>query len=537
MHKPTRRLGFLLLAVLLVVLAVPAFGAGASARQTGPPGHKTLLARSAPPTTVKMGRFIHPKPPKFDHDQFASAKLPIGKFHARRHSVSTHITVGVVDGAGHPRLPLGDPAPTVNLNTSHVAPYDGWIPEEPTTAAVGNTVVYTSNDLLSLSVDGGHTFHSFDPRSMYRDSPAGGPDGDQDVIYVPQINSFVWLVQYFPGATGANLDRLAVFPPSAVTASGLTSWTYWDISSSSLPGTDIFFDFPDLAFGNSYLYLTQNPSHGGHPTQTFIARIGLYNLQHGLNLASAPEPWRYIIGGLFFGKVVQNTGSIAYWASNSSTSTMAASDWPESSTSWFGPTNVNVASWPNANYSSTTPDGRTWLEFVHRCRRGLRPRRQRPVLRLDGGSWEWTALVAVATPRGAGRDDHLVRVRETTCDLEPATRLCLAVPHLGPQSPGCSSARYFRRLGWKHLLREFGSGRPVDVTKPAGSDCHQQRELRLRTLGRLPRRAAVLRCGRNRAGRPVRRHGSRVCTAGDVVQQWLRRPLRELQRMSRIRGE
>ena len=363
MHKPTRRLGFLPLAVLLVVLAVPAFGAGTSARQTGPPGHKTLLARSAAPTTVKMGRFIHPKPPKFDHDQFASAKLPIGKFHARRHSVSTHITVGVVDGAGHPRLPLGDPTPTVNLNTSHVAPYDGWIPEEPTTAAVGSTVVYTSNDLLSLSVDGGHTFHSFDPRSMYRDSPAGGPDGDQDVIYVPQINSFVWLVQYFPGATGANLDRLAVFPPSAVTASGLTSWTYWDISSSSLPGTDIFFDFPDLAFGNSYLYLTQNPSHGGHPTQTFIARIGLYNLQHGLNLASAPEPWRYIIGGLFFGKVVQNTGSIAYWASNSSTSTMAASDWPESSTSWFGPTNVNVASWPNANYSSTTPDGRTWLNL------------------------------------------------------------------------------------------------------------------------------------------------------------------------------
>ena len=35
MHKPARRLGFLLLAVLLVVLAVPALGAGASARTDG----------------------------------------------------------------------------------------------------------------------------------------------------------------------------------------------------------------------------------------------------------------------------------------------------------------------------------------------------------------------------------------------------------------------------------------------------------------------------------------------------------------------
>jgi hypothetical protein len=364
MRSSSRRLGLVLLGILLVAVALQGGSANASSRSSRAKEHSTKLGGTAPAHFTKMGHFTHPKPKPFDHDQFGRIKLPIGPFHSRQHSPITVArgAVGAADlgrshaSASHGRL-------TINLNTSDVSPYDGWIPEEPTAAADGNVVVYTHNDLISLSVDGGHTFHSFDPRSMYSDSPAGGPDGDQDVIYVPQINRFVWLVQYFPGSSGANIDRLSVFPPSAVTTTGITAWTYWDISHSNLAGTDIFFDFPDLAFGNDYLYLTQDPSHGGHPTQTFIARIGLTNLQLGENLASGPEAWRYILGGLFFGKVVQNTGSVAYWASNSSTSTMAASDWPESSTSWFGPTNVNVDSWPNSDYTSTTPDGKSWLNL------------------------------------------------------------------------------------------------------------------------------------------------------------------------------
>jgi hypothetical protein len=359
-----RQLLPLLLAVSLVLAtgAIAASGASASARPSPPARqaasvHNSLRAKSSPAKRVKFGRFTHPKPPEFDHDQFSHPKLKAGPFHHR--PIARGTSIGLAKGLKE--RPAATPA--IDLLTTHVAPYDGWVPEEPTTAAVGLKVVYTSNDLLSLSVDGGHTFHSFDPRTMYADNPAGGPDGDQDVIYVPQINEFVWLVQYFPGANGANLDRLAVFPPSAVTASGLTSWTYWNITSGELTGTHPFLDFPDLAFGSSYLYLTQDSGSGGSVSQTFIARIGLTNLEHGLNLAAGPEAWRYITGGLFFGKVVQNTGSVAYWAANSSTSTMAASDWPESSASWFGPVNVNVYSWPNSNYSTTTPGGGSWLNL------------------------------------------------------------------------------------------------------------------------------------------------------------------------------
>lgn len=39
---------------------------------------------------------------------------------------------------------------------------------------------------------------------------------------------------------------------------------------------------------------------------------------------------------------------------------MNVSDWPESSDDWFGPTTVNIDSWPNSNFTSKTPDGDSW---------------------------------------------------------------------------------------------------------------------------------------------------------------------------------
>jgi hypothetical protein len=363
--------------------------------------HKSLAGRSSPATATRLGRFKHPKPPTFDHDQFGLLKLPKGPFRRLPRNKPTVASkpggvAGVSLHAEVSRGSAGDPAPTIDMLTADAVPYSGFNPEEPTTAAVRNTVVYTSNDQISFSVNGGHSFVNLNPRTMYKDDPAGGPDGDQDVIYVPQIGEFVWLIQYFAGSNGANLDRLAVFPPSAVNDAGLTSWTYWDITGAMLPGVHSFLDFPDLAFGDKYLYLTQDGVVGGHPDQTFIARIGLSNLAHGLNLGTGPEAWRYVLGGLFFGKVVQQTGGVAYWASNSSNSTMAASYWPESSTTWTGPVTVNVDSWPNssASYATTFPDGTSWLNLYKGAVEGS--------VRIGGDLYfAWTA------GKGSGRESWL----------------------------------------------------------------------------------------------------------------------------------
>ena len=305
---------------------------------------------------------LTPSQPAFEHEQFGAAKLPIGPLRLPTYSTPTD-AVGIGNAAQRPRLPQGDPAPTIDLNTGHVAPYDGWVPEEPTAAAVGDTVVYTSNDMLSLSVDGGQTFHSFDPRSMYKDSPAGGPDGDQDVIYVPQIKKFVWIVQYFPGKNGANLDRLAVFSPSAVTATGLTSWTSWDISHANLPDTHIFFDFPDLAFGNKYLYLTQNSGKGSPASETSSRASGSTTCSTG---STWPPPRTLGATPLADCSSVRSCRTPA--ASPTGPRTAPRAPWlPRTGRShrrvWFWSRRMSTSRVGRTSTTSTTPDGQSWLNL------------------------------------------------------------------------------------------------------------------------------------------------------------------------------
>jgi hypothetical protein len=352
------------LTTMVLASLMPTSNATASTLQVN--AHRSNPGGTSLPHFMKGGGpFKHPAPHATDHDQFGAPKIPVGPYHPR--PTTRPISFYSPLRAGPQRASTGTGSlemalPSIMRNTAQVAPARGD-PQEPTTAAYGNVVVYTDNTQVAFSVNGGSSFTSFSPGSMYSDDPEGGTCCDQDVIYVPQIKEFAWLVQYWAGPTGADLDRLAVFPPSAVTSSGLTSWTYWDIYASMLPGTDPFLDFPDLAFGNSYLYVTADAGSNGHVYQTLIARIGLTNLEDGLNLAAGPEAWRYIDGSLFFGKVVQDTGSVAYWASNTSTSSMGASEWPESSTSWSGPYNVPDYSWPNSNYTSNDPSGQAWMHL------------------------------------------------------------------------------------------------------------------------------------------------------------------------------
>jgi hypothetical protein len=358
-----RRPGRALVAISAIVMALSCFAAAAPAalaasRAPRAREHPSKLGHSVVAHHMKGGRlFKHPAPRIVDHDQGGPLKLANGPLRVRG---KQHTTVFLPAGqfGAVPRTPAA--SISVSVNTAHAVPTT-LNPAEPSEASDGRVVVYTTNDRVGFSVNGGASFAVFNPASMYSDDPFGGADGDQVVQYVPQINRFVWLDQYWANAAGANEDRIAVFPPSAVTATGLSSWTYWDITAASFSLPRPFLDFPDLAVGSGYLYLSSNNGQGGKVYSSVIARIGLTNLQKGLNLAAAPQPWRYVTGALFFGRVAQHTGSVAYWAQNSSTSQIQVSDWPESSVFWFGPTTVNIYTWPNANYTTKEPDGNKWL--------------------------------------------------------------------------------------------------------------------------------------------------------------------------------
>src|SRR5216684_2513034 len=124
---------------------------------------------------------------------------------------------------------------------------------EPSVSAANAVVMYTGNWYAARSVDGGQTFQYIDP--------------------------FVWLLQYGPksGPEADNIQRLA-FAQSADVATG--HWTLFDITTSSLGVAGQFMDFPDLAVGTNYLYVTTNlftpdgQSAGGAVIRIPIASIG-----------------------------------------------------------------------------------------------------------------------------------------------------------------------------------------------------------------------------------------------------------------------
>jgi hypothetical protein len=263
----SRRRGRALVIAAAFVVALSAFAAGSSGALAASQGprvtrHVTTLAKGAPPHFMKGGQFFkHPRPRIVEHDQGGVRKLPAGPVHLR----------GPQKVSGFARPRIGAPQRpavgiTMPVNTARAVPVT-LEPAEPSEASDGRVVVYTTNDRVGFSVNGGASFVSFDPASLYKDAPFGGADGDQVVQFIPSINRFVWLDQYWGNAAGANEYRLAVFPPTAVTASGLSFWTYWDITAADFSLPRPFLDFPDLAVGNGYLYLSCNNGAGGHSSR------------------------------------------------------------------------------------------------------------------------------------------------------------------------------------------------------------------------------------------------------------------------------
>ena len=361
MRPPLRPALLLLAAVLLAGLALTPVAATANTSGRAVK-HNSLVGLGSKPHRVQMGHFTHRKPNFQKHDQEGAPKIPTGVFHSRKQS-----DVVRLQNMNKARVASGSVRGRITVpffqNTDHITTGLGT-PNDPNVAAYLNKVVVLNNEKISLSVDGGLTFHSFYPGSMYADFPDGGVCCDQVIRYAPTINKFIWIDQYWT-AMGSpnNRDRLAVFSPSAVTAGGITSWTYWDITAAMLPGTHPFLDYPDLAVGDNYVYWSSDAGAGCcSVNQSVIARIGLDNLNLGLNLAAGPHAWRYLDQVVLGGQVAQNTGSTAFWARNTDTSHIQVNSWSESSTVYFAPAaTIGIGSWPNTDYTTKTPDGKDWL--------------------------------------------------------------------------------------------------------------------------------------------------------------------------------
>lgn len=267
------------------------------------------------------------------------------------HSLDTRAIIrSPKDAAQDIQIVLNTPLtqPAQNQTASNVG--------EPSVSVSGDVVFFTGNWYAALSVDGGKTFKFIDPNNMAQPNDPQGVTFccDQVVNYMPSIDTFMWLMQYGP-STGDNIQRLAFARTDDVKAG---RWQVFDITTQMLEVPGFFMDFPDLAVGANFIYVTTNCfGPDGKTVGSAVVRIPFSSLTEG-----NPTIEKFVSMDLFAFRVAQNCGQTAYFAAHRDTSTLAVFSWPEDKAA---PTSqdVETARWIGTNgYISRTPDGRRWLD-------------------------------------------------------------------------------------------------------------------------------------------------------------------------------
>jgi hypothetical protein len=371
---------------------------------------QTHLA-TAPPNQTTGSPFPATPPSWADVDEPNEGALPmptIGPSHPVAAGSETNIG-NLVNGDAQMELvhPLGLTSPLefyVNTNFGNTISTSGW-PLDPNVASKGDTVLVTHNTYLEYSTDGGHTFIELDPTTIFPNNSNnklidGGLCCDQNVVYVPSIDRFVWVMQFWPGtSTSQNRDRVAAAKPADLLAAGCTptgcsfnlatfanAWTYWDLTSDTFSMGAHNMDYPDLSYGANNLYVSTDISGQA----ALISRIPLSEIA-----ASVTINFQYWEQPAYPARVTRNTDKEAYWAIQNTTSQMEVYSWTEGSNLIYSRP-VNVPSWylPSTNpFVSITPDGQNWLNFTQ----GHVPSVQ-PVGATIAGNDLWFAWNAPAAP-------------------------------------------------------------------------------------------------------------------------------------------
>lgn len=261
-------------------------------------------------------------------------------------------------------------------------------PEPSGATSPGGVVFVTGNYFAAFSAGGG-TFTVFDPTTLaaLKDKNGETVDGgfccDQVVQYIPQIDRFVWLVEYWNAPSGQNRIRLLVASPAEVISSSATKWRVLDITSGTLRIGNRYLDYSDLSVGDNFLYVSTNvvggttsfgPIEISHTSGLIVIRIPLTDLVSGNSFRCdhTKQPNGRIP---FLGHLTQNTGDEVFWAGHRSNSIIRVFSCAENSNRYYW-RDRRISSWPAANVgrtrslpnklSSTTPDGKDWLSYLRK---------------------------------------------------------------------------------------------------------------------------------------------------------------------------
>lgn len=155
----------------------------------------------------------------------------------------------------------GDDWPNQSIDFDEFEEVDDVLPNlgslgEVSVAENGETVMLTGNTWMALSEDGGATFNYVNPTTIFPQDD-NGLCCDQVVLYVPEWDLFVWLMQYrsvtASDGTRDNRIRIAVQSTESVRSSNGTSWTYWDFLSNVFSANGSL-DYNDMTATQSNIY-------------------------------------------------------------------------------------------------------------------------------------------------------------------------------------------------------------------------------------------------------------------------------------------
>lgn len=222
---------------------------------------------------------------------------------------------------------------------------------EPSVAENGTTVMTTGNFWMSLSEDGGATFTTVNPTTIFPQD-YGGFCCDQVLTYVPHFDLFVWLLQY-QSSGGRNAIRIAVQNTQGVRNSDGTAWTYWDFTNDTFAPSGAL-DYNDMSFGDTFLYWTSSVGGGANryvirvPLQELSA-LGTVNFQFTGSTAA------------YWSHVTQNGQNGVYWAGHVNSSNLRVYSMMDAD-GFYSWREIAINSWPNSTITSIAANGTDWLQ-------------------------------------------------------------------------------------------------------------------------------------------------------------------------------
>ena len=206
---------------------------------------------------------------------------------------------------------------------------------EPSTANKGRLIFYTGNQFVARSTDGGKTWTYNNPWS---DMPRFCCD--QDVIYDKNKQIFIWYRQEWPEGTGENYFRLGI-------SKDTLNWWFYDVKPTLFSDgwKNQWWDGPQLALSNNYLFLTSNLIEGEKGSRAVLAKVSLDDLSNMRSISFVFAESPLTEGALRTVTPVQGATDTMYFGTHMSNEIMRVYQWPETesrSIPWF---NIKIPSW------------------------------------------------------------------------------------------------------------------------------------------------------------------------------------------------